>query len=267
MDKRFKKIFSVLFATLVGTGIVLLALKGSSISSTNTSSSYGDGNSVWKDALTVIPQASPLKTTSVSREEWGKGTATTTVDIVSRELLFGYALAQSKMSTTTMSDAEALAVAQTVVEKIELPQAKQYSEKNLTIVSDNSPESLASYSKAIVALTGAFTTAQTRTDLDAVFTTPEVGGDTKRLAGISENIALYDKLIKGLLAVKTPSLIAPLHLRLLQKYANIQAKVRPMAEIFTDPLKGLRALSEYQNDVNDIILIAKELQTLLSKNR
>lgn len=265
MNKRYKKIFSVLFAILIGVIVILLALQEGRITFTDATSPENDNE--WKDTLTVIPQVSPLKTTSASREEWGKGTATTTVDIVSRELLFGYALAQKNMSATTMSEDEALAVAQTVIEKIELPKAKQYSEKNLIIISDNSPESLAIYSKAIVALTSAFTMAQTRTDLDAVLTPPSSDGDTKRLAGISENIALYDKLIKGLLATRTPSLIAPLHLRLVQKYADIKTNIWPMAEIFTDPLKGLRALSEYQNDVDEIVLLAKEIQALLSKNR
>lgn len=265
MNKQYKKIFSVLLAILLGSSVILFALQEGRMTFTGATSPEND--SEWKDTLTVIPQNSPLKTANVSRREWGKGSATTTVDIVSRELLFSYALAQRSMSTTTMSDDEALAVAQTVIGKIEIPKAKQYSEKDLIIINDNSSVSLANYSQSVGVLTKAFILAQKKTDIDAVLTTPVNGNDSKRLAGISENIALYDKLIKGLLATKTPSIIAPLHLRLVQKYANIKTSILPMAEIFTDPLKGLRAFSEYNKEVEATTILAKEFQSFLSKNR
>lgn len=264
MNKQYKKILSVLFAILVGAGIIFFAIRGGNTANTETAL---DGNS-WKDSLSVVPQTNALKTLSASQGSVAVGDATTTADIVARELLTNYALAQkNNMSTTTLSDADAIAIAQTAVSKINIPEAKQFTANDINISNDNSSSSVATYMKEIGALTQAFTLSQTKNDIEVAFAIPKAGDNIKRLADIAQNIAHYEKLIGGLLAVKTPSLISSLHVRLLQKYANIQANIKPMADIFTDPLKGLAALAQYRREVAEFGILANEYNSYLPKSQ
>lgn len=264
MDWQLKKIFSVLLALLVGVGVIFFALKSDTITYTGNT----PGNDLWKDALSVVPQADSLKTVNASQNDLATNDATTTVDIVARNLLTNYALVQkSDMSTTTLSDANIKAIAQTTVGKIKLPEARQFTAKDLIISSDNSSAGIAAYMKEVGDLVKVFASSQTKNDIEVVFAIPKTGDDTKRLADIEKDISRYEKLIKGLLAVKTPSLITEPHLHLVQKYANIQAGIKPMADIFTDPLKGLAALAEYRGEIAEFNLIAKEYADYISKNQ
>lgn len=265
MDRRFKKILSVLVAVLIGAGIIFFAWRSGSAVHTESSLSAKSGDA-WKDSLSVVPQTFSTETKGLPQVEATGIGATTTTDIVARELLTNYALAQkSNMSTTTLSDEEAQAIAQTAVDKIDLPRAKQYTEKNLNISGDNSASAISVYSKEIATLAQTFAMSQTKNDIAVAFTIPKTDGDTKRLAGIAEQIAHYEKFIRGLLALKTPSLIAQPHLHLIQKYADIQVTIEPMANIFTDPLKGLAGLAEYRQQIAGLPLITEEFQTSFSK--
>lgn len=266
MNWQFKKIFSVIFALLIGAGIIFFAWKGGTVIYTGDSSSVN--NTTWKEVLSVIPQNDTLKLLSSSQDGSEAGEATTTVDIVARNLLTNYALVQkNNMSTTTLSDADAIAIAQIAVSKINLPEARQFTVKDLNISSDNSSTALDTYMKEIGSLVQVFTLSQTKNDIEVAFVIPKTGNETKRATGVAQNIAHYEKLIKGLLATKTPSLLTQPHLHLVQKYANIQATILPMAGIFTDPIKGLAALSEYRGEVAGFSILANEYSNLLSKNQ
>lgn len=261
MDRQFKKIFSVLIATLVGAGIIFFTWRGVSTTYTETSAS---GNE-WEKSLAVVPQPSTLKTISAARSALGENDATTTSDILARELLANYALVQKgNMSTTTLSEAETMAIAQTAISKIDLPQAKQYTVDDLLLSSDNSSTAIDRYMEEVGALVQTFTLSQTRNDIEVAFVKPGIN-DTKRQVGIQANIAHYEKLVKGLLSTKTPALLKVPHLDLIQKYANLQASIKPMAEIYTDPLKGLAALATYRKEVADFIVLANEYASYLPK--
>lgn len=254
MDWQIKKTFSVLFAVLVGAGVILFAWKGDSVIYSGSVS----GNSLWKDSLKIIPQSNTLTTISSSQGSAG-GEATSTADIVARTLLANYALAQSaNMSTTTLSDSDATAIARSAVSKIKLPQAVQYTIKDLVISGDNSAEALNTYVKTLTSLLQTFVSSQTKNDIAVAFTVPSSLDNSERLADIAKNIAHYTKLIKGLLSTKTPSSFAKPHLLLIQKYADIQANIQPMSEIFTDQVLGLAALAQYRNEISELPLIAAE---------
>lgn len=264
MDKRFKKIFSVLVAVLVGASIIFFAWKAGVVNYSEEISSVD--NTGWKDSLSVVPQTDLLKTLSAYNKEGEINTATTTTDIVARELLINYALVQgTNMSTTTLSDYDARVIAQTAIDKIEIPNAKQYAEKNLNISANNSPEAITAYVKEINDLIRAFNLSQNGDDISVVFAVPTSEIDIKRTQKISQTVSQYQKLITDLLLVRVPSALARPHLLLVQKYANIQATLKPMSEIFTDPLKGLVALSNYRNEISGFDLIAKEYETSFLK--
>lgn len=265
MSKQYKKIFSVMFAILIGAGIIFFAWKGSAVN--YSANSLSVKNDAWRDSLSVVPQTDFLKTLSASRGSGVENTATTTADIISRELLINYTLAQKNMSTTTMSDTEATAIAQIAVSKINLPQSKQYEVANLNISNDNSSSSIATYMKEVGALTKAFTLSQTKNDIDVAFAVPKIVGVAKRESDIAQNIAHYERLIKGLIATRTPSSIAQPHLHLVQKYSNLQANIKPMADIFTDPLKGLAALAQYRKEFAEFTILASEYARYVPKNQ
>lgn len=254
MDRQFKKTFSILFAILMGAGIILFAWKGESLQY------IGDTvkNNAWLDSLKIIPQANTLKTTDASKSNLRGEEATTTVDIVGRALLTNYALLQSaNTSTTTLSDQDAITIAQTAVGNIRLPEPKQFSLKDIPVSSDNSSAAVDSYMKKVGDLVQIFTLAQTRNDVEVAFALPGANG-VNRTASIEENISHYEQLIQGLLTIRTPSLLALQQLHLIQKYANIEATIRPMAEVFTDPIKALAALAQYRREVADFTILAKE---------
>lgn len=264
MKWQLKKIFSVLFALLIGVSVVFFAWKSGSVTYTGNTTD----NNLWRDALSVVPQDDSLKTINASQGDLTANDATTTVDIVARNLLTNYALAQkSDMSTTTLSDANITAIAQTAVGKIKLPEARRFTAMDINISNDNSSVGVDAYMKEVGSLVKTFTLSQTKNDIEVVFAIPKTGDDTKRLADIEKDISRYEKLIKGLLVVKTPSLINLPHLHLVQKYANIQASIRPMADIFTDSLKGLAALAVYRAEIAEFNLIAKEYADYISNNQ
>ncbi len=264
MDRRFKKIFSVLFALLIGIGVVFFAWKSGTVTYTGNAPS----DNSWKDTLNVVPQVDSLKTLIASQESFVGNDATTTVDIVARNLLTSYALAQrNNMSTTTLRDNDIEAIAEEAVSKIALPQATQFTIKNLNISSDNSPSAIDAYMKELGTAVKTFASSQTQSDTDVAFAIPKTGDDTKRLLGIARNISNYEKLIRGLLTIKTPSVVTQPHLHLVQKYANIQARIKPMADIFTDPLRGLAALAEYRGEIAGFNIIAEEYTDYISRHQ
>lgn len=261
MDQRFKKIFSVLIAVLAGAGIIFFAWKSGRINTAEKTTPDTD----WSKSLEIIPQTFDVKTISATREKQGDTGATTTTDIVARELLMSYAITQSGTATTTLSDAEINAVAQTTASKIVLPQAKEYSEKDLIISKDNSGTSIALYLKEVARLTQNFASAQTKNDIVVAFADPKKTPSSTRSADIAQNIKNYEVLIKGFLNTKVPSGLITPHLHLVQKYANIQTMIKPMSEIFTDPLTGLTALTQYREEISGFDLLSKEYEVYISK--
>jgi hypothetical protein len=256
MGRQFKKNFSILLALLIGGSSIVFVLKGETI---NYSPGASGGGS-WLSSLSIVPQTPSAKPASTSTSNLIANEATTTTDIVARTLLSNYALLQSSdLSTTTLSDADAGRVAQTAIDKIKLPQAVQFTTTDITISNDNSPTALIAYVKTVGSLVQGFASAQTKNDIQVSFVVPGTESDAKREADVSQNIAHYTKLIHGLLATKTPSSLAPLHLSIVQDYADIQATIQPMSQIFTDQFLGLAALAQYRAKISDLSLLISEL--------
>lgn len=266
MNWPVKKIFLVLFAILIGASIVLFAWKGSELVSTATPDSTSPSENAvgWEKSLAVVSQDRPSKTASISlfdpvaEKDYEAKTAT---DIAARTILSNYAFVQSQNSaTTTVSDEEAVAIAKSAITKIGIPQATQYSVKDIRISTDNSTSATESYSKSIAVILKTFAAAQTKTDIEVAFAEPKEGEEEKRLSAIAKNISNYEQLIKSLLALKTPSRFTQIHLHLLQKFANIQVLIDPLAEVYTDPIKALAALDQYRREIETLPLLTKEFR-------
>lgn len=262
-----KKLFSIAIALLIGIVVILFAWKGSSFFRVGVSGNATDTE--WKDSLSVIPQESTIQTLAAhggALAYTGSGGATTTTDLLARNLLTSYALMQGNMSTTTWSDTDANALAQILAKQMELPQGKQYVEGDLVVSTDNSPVALATYSAEVRKILTKSSASQKQGDIAIVFAAPGTN-DTERTAAITQLIARYKKLKQDLLAVKTPSETVPFHLRLIQGYSDIGDSIKIMPEIFTDPAKGFSALTQYKKEVEELTILSREYQDYLQKTQ
>lgn len=256
MTSKFKKIFSVAIALVVGLGIVFFAWRG--MISTNSKVSFEPtvNSDAWKDSLRTISSSNPaIKPSVAQNEQWKE--ATSTSDIIARELLTNYILLQQSRATTTLSDTDAQAFAQTLIEKIKLPLGVTYTIKNLVVSSDNSSAAIVAYIKRVGEIMQTFSSAR-KTNEVTIFAEALTTKDVEKLERLTIIIKEYKNLQKTLIAVSTPSTLAPLHLRLLQSYANIETAITSMQKILSDPMLGLVAFTQYKKELNVLRTIDAE---------
>ncbi|MEK7538701.1 MAG: hypothetical protein AAB552_02575 [Patescibacteria group bacterium] len=265
---KFKKIILLSLAIIFGLGIIFLAVAknySSKDGSADTATESSDDS--WKDALTIAPQTSS-DLLIAGKQASIKGTSTaitlppTTTETLAQNLLLEYIVTEKAKGGAVMSDTDAQAAALRLVEKTKTPLGKQYQPKDLIISVDNSSAAMTAYATKIKTVMLAFTASATKSDIEVVYMSP---ADTKRKAEYTRTIARYEKLVKGLLATKTPSNIAPLHLRLVQAYSNMEHSVTAMMSMFADPIKGLAALTEYRTEISNLTALAKEYDQYLAK--
>lgn len=254
MKPQFKKLFSIILALLVGVGVILFAWGGEIFNRVDIST--GQTSNEWKDVLQIIPQGSS-KTLSAQRGTTKSEAATTTTDLLARSLLVNYALLQKNSATTTLSNTDAQALAQTLANKVVIPQGTTYSLKDLSVSGDNSNTALTAYSKKVSEVMQSFTSSRATNELTLVASALTTK-DERKLDGLSSIATNYATLNKNLLAIKTPSGVAHLHLRLVQSYANIAATIPVMQKIFIDPVQGLAALAQHKEETAALEALAKE---------
>lgn len=258
MNSKFKKIFSVALAITLGLGIIFFAWKGVFSTSSKVSFEPTVSGDTWKDSLRTISSLNPsIKPSVTQSEQWEE--ATSTSDVIARELLTNYILLQQSRATTTMSDTEAQAFAQILTEKINLPQGTTYTTKNLIVLSDSSSAAIATYIKRVGEIMQTFSSTR-KTNEVTIFTEALTTKDAATLQKLTVNVIEYKNLQKTLLAVPTPSVLAPLHLRLVQSYANIETIITSMQKILSDPMIGLAAFMQYKKELSALRTIDTEYQ-------
>ncbi|HBB44107.1 MAG TPA: hypothetical protein DCZ83_01815 [Candidatus Yonathbacteria bacterium] len=256
MNKQYKKIFSVLFAILVGASIVFLAWKGGDVAPTDNPSL---GSNKWKDALVVIPQTYTSKTLGSTKGDIEMSTeeATTTTDVVARKLLLEYATSQAGVTTAEISDADAQSIANTLAQEVKLPHKKNYVLGDLNVSLDNSYDANLLYINTLSARLNKYVaTGQKETDL-TILLSAMTTRSTTTLGKLKEKEAIYQDLIKDLLAIKTPSRITQLHLRLIQDYETLRSSIVGLQSMLIDPVVGIAALAEYRVGFDDLFLTEK----------
>lgn len=249
MSHRFKKILSFMFAFLVGTGIIFFAWNTGEQKKEEFFFEPTISDSSWKNSLigTYVENPQKEKTVGDTKEEL----PSTTTDIIARNLLVNYAILQQNSATTTISDTDAEALANALIKGIPTPKTATYTTKDLNLSSDNSEAALSVYAEKINTAIQSFLSAHTISELDVIgdaLTSKESAG----LEKLSVIAAQYNTLHKKLLAIPTPSTIAPLHLRLVQAYANIATSVEGMKGMLSDPILGLSILAQYKDEFNSL---------------
>lgn len=257
MRPQYKKIFSITLAILVGLGIIFSAWKGLMLMGTKVSTGTKPDDS-WKDSLLVVPQASTTKTLSSHGSiNSDVDVATTSTDIFARKLLVNYALKQKNMSTTTWSDADAEILAQSLINDAEARQATQYTKKDLRVSNDNSATAVNHYGSKISTLFK--TRSAKQNDGEAtIFLNVLSTGDYNKLDELTPFIDEYATMKRSLIELKVPSDIAPLHLRLVQNFANTESALIAMQKLFSDPIQGLTGFTQYKNEIDTLIVIGND---------
>lgn len=259
MGKQYKKIFSVLFAILVGASIIFLAWRGSAPTTVKV-----ENNDEWRDVLKVVPQERALKTTNLTKGNLADSftEATTTTDLVARRLLLEYTASQRGSATSTISDTQAQYIARRLAEDVKLPERKEYALSDLNISSDNTRSAGILYVNALnVLLKNHMETEKNETELTILLSAM----DTKSTATLNKlrvKAEAYQVLIKNLLAMKTPSVFAPLHLRFVQSYESLRSGTVGLESMLADPVVGISALAEYRNGVDELSIAEQGLDNL-----
>lgn len=231
-----------------------------------TKSSLENNESVWESALSVIPGMTALTRVEKGRIEAEKAfLATTTTDIVARKI-FEYSLSQNEKTASEMSETEATKIAKRLIGEVKLPEKKEYQLSDLNVSKDNSYNANLLYINTLSALLKGFVaTGQKETELSILFTAI----NTKNPADLDQlkaKIVIYEELIKNLLALKTPSNIASLHLRLLQSYETMRSGTVGLQSLFNDPAIGLAALTEYKSGFDELFLAEQAYRTFKFAN-
>lgn len=266
MEGQSKKILSITIALLLGAGIIFFAWKSGTIGGITflkdtTTKRDPSSLSVLSQPITTKRTLSIWRNSGVARDL----SSDNTTDTLAYELITNYAKIQKTGTTTTMTSAQIDAQAQLLAEKAKLPPPPQYQLKNLNISTDNSAAAFAVYGKTINSLILAFIASQTNGDLAIAFAGPSTKSEMVRQKELTENISHYEILKRGLLATKAPSSLGLLQLSLIQTYSNMQNALETMVDIFKDPMRGLGALTQYQNAVENLTVIAGEYQVVMSK--
>lgn len=261
------KVISIASATLIGVTIIFLAVKGDSLSGDKISAS----NNNWQDSLRVIPTLDATSSLAVQKgiriaENISAGNATSTTDLLSRKVFSSYvSVMKSSATGTALTDEQAAGIANELIKSIPPATTTIYTLKNVRSSSDNSKEAIDRYSRSLSIALNAFLALKPAEI--PILTDAFATGDAKKLAPLAEIIALYKKLEKDLIAIETPTSIAPVHLRLIQAYANIRGTLTTMRDSFNDPVAALIAISQYNKEMEGLSAIAEEYKKALKSTQ
>ncbi len=252
---KYKKGISLFLTLIFSIGIIVLAFKWDTLTENKTSFEASSLKNVWENFSDGAPQNGIIGAQRGLKNE-NIGTTTVT-EIMARNMLVEYALNQQGMGTTTMSDFDADVIAARLIQQASVSTEKPYSLKDLNISLENTAVTGANYANSLTTIVNVFNKAHIDNELIIVGEAIQKQ-NAQDLVKLESIITLYRQLEKNLLALKTPSLVASLHLRLVQNYANIRYSIEMMQGMFTDTAAGLIALSQYKGYIDELNNIAKE---------
>lgn len=267
-SKNTKKLFLVFMSLIFGSAIVFGAIKISGVFSTNVSFESpelaNDGS--WMNALSIIPGANTATRVERGSIQAEKAfMATTTTDLIARRLVVEYSLSQRATATSTMSDADAKNIASILAQEVKLPPKKDYSLSDLNISDDNSHEASILYANTVNTLMSNYLKEEQKENELTMLITAMNTKDATLLSRIDTKVLLYQSLIKKLLALKTPSSVAHIHLHLVQSFETLRSATDGFQGMLTDPAMGVVALTEYRDGHDALTLTRREYYDFFSK--
>ena len=82
--------------------------------------------------------------------------------------------------------------------------------------------------------------------------------DSAPLSRLKEKVVIYQQFISKIIALKTPSSVAPIHLHFLQTYETLRSATIGLQNIIADPVVGIAALTEYRTGFDGLMLVKRE---------
>lgn len=187
--------------------------------------------------------------------------STTITSLVAKDLLVAYGVLQEQTKGTPITDDQAAAVANEVIEGIKLPEGKQYSLSDLKISNDNGNSSITAYEESAIKVIK--DAQKTKSANEYILLIDILKKNTpEKSSEFTPIVKNYDLLINGLLAVKVPSSVAPLHLRLVQSYSNMQNLTKIMSQLPTDPIAAIATIPAFQKELALQIILQEDYITL-----
>ncbi len=258
MSTKIKKNIPIFLAVLFGAGIIFFSINGGSLFSGEVLFDAKDGMLRQNDTLQVVPQTLREKLLSAEAKRRSDGATTTATNLLGRNILASYVIAQRVAPTTNLSDADADIIAQRLTERvIEDVTIKQYTVKDILIVG-LTPATFEKYVKDISRVLNAFTQKNTVNELEVVMAAIN-SKDSAELVQLNTTINGLQTLIGSLLSIKTPRELSGFHILLIQQYALVLSGVTDMQQIVTDPALGMRGVAKYNQGMGTLLTLKEEL--------
>ncbi len=125
----------------------------------------------------------------------------------------------------------------------------EFTREDITIVEDNTPDSLHSYGNKVAAIALDNAPPAGTEDELTILNRALVRNDINVLENLSPTIVSYERMIEAMLATKVPSSMVREHLSLLNVYQAILNDIKGFQGVFTDALPAMIRFRRYQADV------------------
>ena len=256
-----KKRIPLILAVILSVGVIVVAFNYEKLFGAPTVDGEGNllENSDWISTLRVIPQSdASQETLAAQRGLIGENLSTT--DRTGREMFLEYVLAQSQATESGISTTSAETIARHLVEKAFDERVTPYTKEDILLAPDTQT-ALGAYLGQLGALITAFNKTYPMNELQTIRNALE-SNDPSKLTPISDRITAYANLEKKLLLLKVPPTDADLHLRFIQAYANIRLSLESVTFLFTDRVRGMVGIAQYQQDITSLAQTANEFKTI-----
>jgi phosphohistidine swiveling domain-containing protein len=144
------------------------------------------------------------------------------------------------------------------------PQTKLYTQQDLTVV-NSSKDAEHTYANALMAALEKHQQASMQQTLVVVATAT----DQNDASGLSQLTAIetdYRALTKDIAAIPVPQTMVPIHLQILNDFAQITDSYPDMAEIISDPVLGLSGLQTYKTLTDETLRMFTNVAQEFSKD-
>jgi hypothetical protein len=254
---RFKNIF-VLFICILAVFLTLLYTRNkqnggntaqNSISVTNTKTPNKlPENSEWKKDF-FTGSVTTNKADQKSSKSTNVEKPLTLTDKLGREFFTKYVeLKQQNLADDQKTVASAME--QTLANALsDIPQIKKYTLNQLNITNTNDKESIKSYANSIGLV---FIELWPTTDPAQITNEAFESGNVKLLKNIEPLTISYDKIVKRLLIIPVPKILASDHLDILNSASSLLNISQGLRSVEADPTKAIIALNDYQNTMDTL---------------
>jgi len=261
MNWKYKKTFFVFLSLVLGGIVIFGAAKMGKV----FPASDEPKSEEWKSNLSVIPGDDSIARVTKGQIDEKASMATTTTDLIARRLVLEYMLTQKKSATSTMSETDITNIAHILASEVKLPEKREYKLSDLNISKDNSADAKLAYRNAFAALAIEHAESEKKENELTILVTAMETKDATVLVKLKGKADFYQQFVNKILAMKTPSSAAPIHLHFLQTYETLRVATVGLQSMLVDPVIGNAALAEYKNGLNELPAVGKDYHNYFLK--